>query len=161
MNIIELINNIESSNLEEEIKNKRILILNTKLKKDEIENNLKSEINKFIIEFNSSGLEYELEPNLKYMLILIKGDIIESNFCKELKSKNIEFTIDELDKYIYQAELNNEDNLDDVKLNIRLYKILDKINDEYEDLLSILINTINIVLDKDYEKDSIDDFINI
>ena len=146
MNINELINNYENSNLDESIKNKRILILNTELKKQEYEKNINLLINNFINEFNLSGLEYEIEPNLKHMLILLKGDIIESDFCKKIESQNMEFTIEELEKYIYQEELKGE-NLDDVKLNIKLYKMLDNINEEYKDLKSILQNTIDIVLD--------------
>ena len=80
MNINELINIYENSNINEEIKNKRILILNTKLSKDQLEYNLKYSINQFVIEFNSSEPEYNLEPNLKHMLILIKGYILESDF---------------------------------------------------------------------------------
>lgn len=144
MNINELINIYENSNLNEEIKNKRILILNTKLSKDQLEYNLKQSINNFIIEFNSSGLEYDLEPNLKHMLILLKGDILESYFCKNI---NKDFTIDELEQLIYQEEIKGE-NLDDLKLNVKLYKILDDINEQFEDLKSMLENTINIVLDK-------------
>ena len=79
------------------------------------------------------------------MLILLKGDILESEFCKKI---NKEFTIEELEQLIYQEELKGQ-NLDDVKLNLKLYKMLDNINEEYEDLKSILENTINIVLDND------------
>ncbi|MBQ9024428.1 MAG: hypothetical protein IJ105_04325 [Bacilli bacterium] len=146
MNINELINIYEKSVLDEETKNKRILILNTEIKRQEYEKNISNLINQFILEFNSSGLDYELELNLKHMLILLKGDILESDFCKKLESQNIEFTIEELEKYIYQEEIKGE-NLDDIKLNIKLYKMLDNINEEYKDLKSILENTINIVLD--------------
>lgn len=144
MNINELINIYENSNINEEIKNKRILILNTKLSKDQLEYNLKYSINQFVIEFNSSEPEYNLEPNLKHMLILIKGYILESDFCKNI---NKNFTIDELEQIIYQEELKGE-NLDYLKLNIKLYKMLDNINEQFEDLKSMLENTINIVLDE-------------
>ena len=115
-------------------------------------NEIESDIKKFIIEFNMSGLEYDIEPKINRMIILLKGDILNSDFCKMLESKNIEFTVNELLNYINSAELNNGDNLDDVKLNIKLYKILENINEKNSDLKSTLLNTINVILEKNYDK---------
>ena len=56
MNIEEYIDNIKNSNLKKSIKNKRLLITNTKLAKDKMYNEIESDIKKFIIEFNMSGL---------------------------------------------------------------------------------------------------------
>lgn len=152
MNIEEYIDNIKNSSLEESIKNKRLLIINTKIVKDKMYNEIESDIKNFIIEFNMSGLEYDIEPKIRHMIILLKGDILNSDFCKMLKSKNIEFTADELLDYIHSAELNNGDNLDDVKLNIKLYKLLENINEKNVNLKSILLNTINVILEKNYDK---------
>ena len=152
MNLEKYINNIKNSNLTEIIKEKRLLIINTKLKKDKMYNEIKLNINNFIFEFNMSGLEYDIEPKINRMIILLKGDILNSDFCKMLESKNIEFTADELLNYIHDAELNNGDNLDDVKLNIKLYKLLENINEKNINLKSILLNKINVILEKDYDK---------
>lgn len=152
MNIEEYIDNIKNSNLTEIIKEKRLLIINTKLVKDKMYNEIESDIKKFIIEFNMSGLEYDIEPKINRMIILLKGDILNSDFCKMLESKNIEFTADELLNYIHDAEFNNGDNLDDVKLNIKLYKLLENINEKNINLKSILLNTINVILEKIYDK---------
>lgn len=158
MNIEEYIDNIKNSSLEESIKNKRLLIINTKLVKDKMYNEIESDIKNFIIEFNMSGLEYDIEPKISHMIILLKGDILHSDFCKMLESKNIEFTVNELLNYIHDAELNNGDNLDDVKINIKLYKILENINEKNSDLKSTLLNTINIVLNKNYDRIDINEF---
>ena len=152
MNIEEYIDNIKNSSLEESIKNKRLLIINTKIVKDKMYNEIESDIKNFIIEFNMSGLEYDIEPKINRMIILLKGDILNSDFCKMLESKNIEFTADELLNYIHGAEFNNGDNLDDVKLNIKLYKLLKNINEKNINLKSILLNTINVILEKNYDK---------
>ena len=152
MNIEEYIDNIKNSNLKKSIKNKRLLIINTKLVKDKMYNEIESDIKKFIIEFNMSGLEYYIEPKINRMIILLKGDILNSDFCKMLESKNIEFTADELLNYIHSAEFNNGDNLDDVKLSIKLYKLLENINEKNINLKSILLNTINVILEKIYDK---------
>ena len=152
MNIEEYIDNIKNSNLKKSIKNKRLLITNTKLVKDKMYNEIESDIKKFIIEFNMSGLEYDIEPKINRMIILLKGDILNSDFCKLLESKNIEFTADELLNYIHSAEFNNGDNLDDVKLNIKLYKLLENINEKNINLKSILLNKINVILEKNYDK---------
>ncbi|HCJ32581.1 MAG TPA: hypothetical protein DHV70_06825 [Firmicutes bacterium] len=152
MNIEEYIDNIKNSNLKKSIKNKRLLIINTKLVKDKMYNEIESDIKKFIIEFNMSGLEYDIEPKINRMIILLKGDILNSDFCKMLESKNIEFTADELLNYIHSTEFNNGDNLDDVKLNIKLYKLLENINEKNINLKSILLNTINVILEKNYDK---------
>ena len=158
MNLEEYINSIKNSNLTEIIKEKRLLIINTKLKKDKIYNEIKIDIKNFIFEFNMSGLDYDIEPKISHMIILLKGDILASDFCKMLESKNIEFTVNELLNYINSAELNNGDNLDDVKLNIKLYKILENINEKNSDLKSTLLNTINIVLNKNYDRIDINEF---
>lgn len=152
MNLEKYINNIKNSNLTEIIKEKRLLIINTKLKKDKMYNEIKLNINNFIFEFNMSGLEYDIEPKINRMIILLKGDILNSDFCKMLESKNIEFTADELLNYIHSTEFNNGDNLDDVKLNIKLYKLLENINKKNINLKSILLNTINVILEKNYDK---------
>lgn len=152
MNIEEYIDNIKNSNLKKNIKNKRLLIINTKFVKDKMYNEIESDIKKFIIEFNMSGLEYDIEPKINRMIILLKGDILNSDFCKMLESKNIEFTVNELLNYINSAEFNNGDNLDDVKLNIKLYKLLENINEKNINLKSILLNTINVILEKNYDK---------
>lgn len=152
MNIEEYIDNIKNSSLEESIKNKRLLIINTKLVKDKMYNEIESDIKNFIIEFNMSGLEYDIEPKISHMIILLKGDILNSDFCKMLESKNIEFTVDKLLNYIHDAEFNNGDNLDDVKINIKLYKLLENINEKNINLKSILLNTINVILEKNYDK---------
>ena len=152
MNIEEYIDNIKNSNLKKSIKNKRLLIINTKFVKDKMYNEIESDIKKFIIEFNMSGLEYDIEPKISHMIILLKGDILNSDFCKMLESKNIEFTADELLNYIHSAEFNNGDNLDDVKLNIKLYKLLENINEKNINLKSILLNTINVIVEKNYVK---------
>ena len=152
MNIEEYIDNIKNSNLKKNIKNKRLLIINTKLVKDKMYNEIEKNKKKFIIEFNMSGLEYDIEPKINRMIILLKGDILNSDFCKMLESKNIEFTADELLNYIHSAEFNNGDNLDDVKLNIKLYKLLENINEKNINLKSILLNTINVILEKNYDK---------
>lgn len=152
MNIEEYIDNIKNSNLKKSIKNKRLLIINTKLVKDKMYNEIESNIKNFIIEFNMSGLEYDIEPKINRMIILLKGDILNSDFCKMLELKNIEFTADELLNYIHSAEFNNGDNLDDVKLNIKLYKLLENINEKNINLKSILLNTINVILEKNYDK---------
>ena len=152
MNIEEYIDNIKNSNLKKSIKNKRLLIINTKLVKDKMYNEIESNIKNFIIEFNMSGLEYDIEPKINRMIILLKGDILNSDFCKMLESKNIEFTAVELLNYIHSAEFNNGDNLDDVKLNIKLYKLLENINEKNINLKSILLNTINVILEKNYDK---------
>lgn len=131
------------------------LIVNTENEKEKLLNQLNYLKNNFINEFNESGLEYELLPNLEYMRILFKGDIFESDFVKDLESQKIEFTLEELEKYIYDAEINNGENLDDLKLNIKLYKLLDDIEETEKDIKSILINTINIVLAENYEKENI------
>ena len=52
MNIEEYIDNIKNSNLKKNIKNKRLLIINTTFVKDKMYNEIESDIKKFIIEFN-------------------------------------------------------------------------------------------------------------
>ena len=144
MDINELINSYMNSNLSENIKNKRILILNTKLSKNQYEKQINTLVSNFMNDFYKAGVEYDIEPNLKHMLILLKGDILSSDFYKNL---NKQFTIEELEKYVLQAESNGE-KLYDLTTNIIFYKKLDEINEIYKDLKSILLNTINIVLDR-------------
>ena len=153
--MIDKINTYENSDLIENIKNKRILIINTKIKKDELLNKLNTSKGLFIDEFNASNIDYELEPNLNHMMILLKGSILESDLLKKIDN---ELTIEEIEKLINEEESKGE-NLDDIKKYIKLYKMLDDINEQYLDLRSILFNTISLVFDKDPEESNIDDLI--
>lgn len=153
--MIDKINTYENSDLTENIKNKRILIINTKIKKDELLNKLNISKGLFIDEFNASNIDYELEPNLNHMMILLKGSILESDLLKKIDN---ELTIEEIEKLINEEESKGE-NLDDIKKYIKLYKMLDDINEQYLDLRSILFNTISLVFDKDPEESNIDDLI--
>ena len=149
----EKISMYENSDLTANIKNKRILIINTKEKEDELLDKLNASKRLFIDEFNASNIDYELEPNLNHMMILLKGSILEHDLCK-----NKELTIEEIEKLIHEEESKGE-NLDDIKKYIKLYKMLDDINEQYLDLRSMLFNTISLVFDKDPEESNIDDLI--
>ena len=69
--IDELINKYQNSDLNEDIKNKRILILNTKKEKEKRMNELVALCGKFVIDFNASNLDYEIDPNINNMLMMI------------------------------------------------------------------------------------------
>ena len=105
MNINELIKKYSAEDIDNQIKIKRILILNAKLKKDSIDKEINELIDNFVIEFNQSDLDYEYEKNLNHMLILLKGDILYSDFCKKFNFNNGKFSIDDLEKKIYKEEI--------------------------------------------------------
>ncbi|MBO6145925.1 MAG: hypothetical protein J6O62_03920 [Bacilli bacterium] len=151
----EYISNYENSDLSEKIKNKRILIINTKLKQDEILKKIELLKKLFIDEFNKSDIDYELEPNLNHMMILLKGSILDNDYCKKI---NKAFSINEIENNL-NKENTEEIDIGYLKEYIKLYKILDEINEMYLDLRSILFNTISLVFDKDPEESNIDDLI--
>lgn len=145
----ELIKEYENSNLNETTKNIRILIVNTERKKQEVTSTIEKLKKLFIEGLTISNIDYEIEPNLNHMMILLKGDILESDFFKNLKN---DFSIDDLD-----TALNNVEGETKLKSIVKLYKILNEINELYLDLRSVLFNTINIVFDKKPEESKIEE----
>lgn len=79
--------------------------MNAKIKKDSIDKEINELIDNFVIEFNQSDLDYDYEKDLNHMLILLKGDILYSDFCKKFNFNNGKFSIDDLEKRFIKKKL--------------------------------------------------------
>lgn len=152
MNINELIKKYSVEDIDNQIKIKRILILNAKLKKDSIDKEINELIDNFVIEFNQSDLDYEYEKNLNHMLILLKGDILCSDFCKKFNFNNGKFSIEDLEKKIYKEEIETGNNYDQLKNNIKLYNILITIDEKNKNLREELLSVLNKIVNEEYNE---------
>lgn len=155
MNINELIKKYSVEDIDNQIKIKRILILNAKLKKDSIDKEINELIDNFVIEFNQSDLDYEYEKNLNHMLILLKGDILCSDFCKKFNFNNGKFSIEDLEKKIYKEEIETGNNYDQLKNNIKLYNILITIDEKNKNLREELLSVLNKIVNGEYNEDQL------
>lgn len=152
MNINELIKKYSVEDIDNQTKIKRILILNAKIKKDSIDKEINELIDNFVIEFNQSDLDYDYEKNLNHMLILLKGDILYSDFCKKFNFNNGKFSIDDLEKKIYKEEIKTGYNYDELKNDIKLYNILMAIDEKNKNLREELLSMLNKIVNEEYNE---------
>lgn len=152
MNINELIKKYSAEDIDNQTKIKRILILNAKIKKDSIDKEINELIDNFVIEFNQSDLDYDYEKNLNHMLILLKGDILYSDFCKKFNFNNGKFSIDDLEKKIYKEEIETGYNYDELKNDIKLYNILMTIDEKNKNLREELLSMLNKIVNEEYNE---------
>lgn len=152
MNINELIKKYSAEDIDNQTKIKRILILNAKIKKDSIDKEINELIDNFVIEFNQSDLDYDYEKNLNHMLILLKGDILYSDFCKKFNFNNGKFSIDDLEKRIYKEEIETGNNYDQLKNDIKLYNILMMIDEKNKNLREELLSMLNKIVNEEYNE---------
>lgn len=152
MNINELIKKYSDEDIDNQTKIKRILILNAKIKKDSIDKEINELIDNFVIEFNQSDLDYDYEKNLNHMLILLKGDILYSDFCKKFNFNNGKFSIDDLEKKIYKEEIETGYNYDELKNDIKLYNILMMIDEKNKNLREELLSVLNKIVNEEYNE---------
>lgn len=152
MNINELIKKYSVEDIDSQTKIKRILILNAKIKKDSIDKEINELIDNFVIEFNQSDLDYDYEKNLNHMLILLKGDILYSDFCKKFNFNNGRFSIDDLEKKIYKEEIETGYNYDELKNDIKLYNILMTIDEKNKNLREELLSMLNKIVNEEYNE---------
>ena len=152
MNINELIKKYSAEDIDNQTKIKRILILNAKIKKDSIDKEINELIDNFVIEFNQSDLDYDYEKNLNNMLILLKGDILYSDFCKKFNFNNGKFSIDDLEKKIYKEEIETGYNYDELKNDIKLYNILMTIDEKNKNLREELLSMLNKIVNEEYNE---------
>ena len=152
MNINELIKKYSAEDIDNQTKIKRILILNAKIKKDSIDKEINELIDNFVIEFNQSDLDYDYEKNLNHMLILLKGDILYSDFCKKFNFNNGKFSIDDLEKKVYKEEIETGYNYDELKNDIKLYNILMTIDEKNKNLREELLSVLNKIVNEEYNE---------
>ena len=155
MNINELIKKYSAEDIDNQTKIKRILILNAKIKKDSIDKEINELIDNFVIEFNQSDLDYDYEKNLNHMLILLKGDILYSDFCKKFNFNNGKFSINDLEKKIYKEEIETGYNYDELKNDIKLYNILITIDEKNKNLREELLSVLNKIVNGEYNEDQL------
>ena len=88
----------------------------------------------------SSGM-YQLEESIKLNKISIKGYILESEFVLDLNRVNItEFSLEELKEYVIQYSSSMNKRLDDISLGIKLYEMLENLDDIKNGEIKYLIN---------------------
>lgn len=155
MNINELIKKYSVEDIDNQTKIKKILILNAKIKKDSIDKEINELIDNFVIEFNQSDLDYDYEKDLNHMLILLKGDILYSDFCKKFNFNNGKFSIDDLEKKIYKEEIETGYNYDELKNDIKLYNILMTIDEKNKNLREELLSILNKIVNEEYNEDQL------
>ena len=159
--VIELNNIKEDNSIPFEVKQIRINILETSLKVMKMHGQLELLLNKFLeryqdIEYDENDF-YIASDNIQDIRIFIKGKLLESDICEELRKNNIDtFTTEQLSKYIILYEEQRQKDLEKIKVGVELYSQLENIyaliakekNIIYSDLINGILN-INIDLEQD------------
>ena len=159
--VIELNNIKEDNSIPFEVKKIRINVLETSLKVMKKHGQLELLINKFLeryqdIEYDENDF-YIASNNIQDIRIFIKGKLLESDICEELRKNNIDtFTAEQLSKYIILYEEQRQKDLEKIKVGVELYSQLENIyiliaeekNIIYSDLINGILN-ININSEQD------------
>lgn len=146
--------------------NLSIKILEAYMDIDKIHDNINNKFFEYIAKATElvelSGDMYQIEKTIKLNKISLKGYILDSPCCKNLKENNIaNYSIEELKQYLLKYEQTSNDDCSSYYLAIQLYELLEeieelankKINLEIEKLseLEPLINSISNVNSNEYE----------
>ena len=92
---------------------------------------------------------YQIENSIKLNKISLKGYILESNTCKELKNQNREgYTIQQLKKHLYKLDSENNQETNVLIKAVSLYEILEKIEKEEYNDNKVLLKELGKVYDK-------------
>ncbi len=113
--------------------------------------------NTLMYEFINKGNEllnltlgmYQIENTIKLNKISLKGYILESKVCTELKRKGIKnYTIQELKKHLYKLDSENNEETNILIKATHLYELLEKIEQEEYNNNKDFLNKLGTVYDK-------------
>lgn len=102
---------------------------------------------------------YQIEKTIKLNKISLKGYVLDSSCCQELKKKNISnYTIKDLNRYLKQFEYSTNMDCSSYHLSLNLYQLLenteDMIKDKIEKEINLIIEFSNLILEIKEKKSS-------
>ena len=138
MNLLEEIKKCESSNLPDDIKQIRLRIFETIIKKNDIENQIDQLVKRYInmgLE-NREILNFQISSNIDEDIVILKQCLLHIPEVQELERQNITYKMIELKRY------NNEV----INKIVDMYEILSKIKKLYNQLNIEIVNGLSVMV---------------
>lgn len=131
--------------------NLNIKILKSYDEIDKIYDNINNDMLDFITKANElvklSDGNYQIEKKLMTNKISLKGYVLDSDFCIQLKKNNISnYSIDELRDYLIQYEKSFNTDYSSFLLALSLYELIEKIENEVDLKIELEINELNNII---------------
>lgn len=131
--------------------NLNIKILKSYDEIDKIYDNINNDMLDFITKANElvklSDGNYQIEKKLMTNKISLKGYVLDSDFCIQLKKNNISnYSIDELRNYLIQYEKSFNTDYSSFLLALSLYELIEKIESEVDIKIELEINELNSII---------------
>ncbi len=144
----------QDNTLNDNIKNIRISIINTAIQRIEGYQLYSKTLYQFLEEsgelVNLTEQLYQIEDTLELNRISLKGLILESNLCNALDSSGIEYSLNDLKKYLYQNVNNPEIDSEVIGKEITLYETIEEIINYEKNQIDNMANIIgNLINDKE------------
>lgn len=131
---------------------------------DDINNNIFNFINKANELVKLSDDDYQIEKTLMLNKISLKGYVLDSDCCIQLKENNItEYSIDELKKYLIEYEESFNKDCSKYLLALSLYELIEHIEKQVDLKIDLEINELSNIISNivDIKNVEIDNYENL
>ena len=131
--------------------NLNVKILESYVEIDEIHDDINNNIFTFITKANElvelSEDEYQIEKTLMLNKISLKGYVLDSEICMQLKENNItNYSIDELKNYLVQYEKSYNTDYSQYLLALSLYELIENIERQVDYKIELEINELSSII---------------
>lgn len=131
--------------------NLNVKILESYIEIDEIHDDINNKIFTFITKANElvelSEDDYQIEKTLMLNKISLKGYVLDSEICMQLKENNItNYSIDELKNYLVQYEKSYNTDYSQYLLALSLYELIENIERQVDYKIELEINELSSII---------------
>lgn len=131
--------------------NLNVKILESYVEIDKIHDDINNKIFTFITKANElvelSEDDYQIEKTLMLNKISLKGYILDSELCAQLKENNIiDYSIDELKNYLTQYEKSLNTDYSQYLLALSLYELIENIEQQVDSKVELEINELSSII---------------
>ena len=131
--------------------NLNVKILESYVEIDKIHDDINNKIFNFITKANElvelSEDDYQIEKTLKLNKISLKGYVLDSDLCKQLRENNInDYSINELKNYIMQYEKSFNIDYSQYLLALSLYELIESIEKQIDSKIELEINELGSIV---------------
>ena len=131
--------------------NLNVKILESYVEIDKIHDDINNKLFNFITKANElvelSEDDYQIEKTLMLNKISLKGYVLDSEVCVQLKeNKIIDYTIDELKQYLTRYEKTYNTDYSQYLLALSLYELIENIEQQVDSKIELEINKLSSII---------------
>lgn len=131
--------------------NLNVKILESYVEIDKIHDGINNKLFNFITKANElvelSEDDYQIEKTLMLNKISLKGYVLDSELCIQLKENNItDYSIDELKNYLAQYEKSYNTDYSQYLLALSLYELIEDIENQVDSKIELEINELSNII---------------